>query len=392
MGSLQLRFPLLVPVTVALLAVSADAEPAQQGAADVGVAGGGDLQAVLESIRDEHALPALATVMVHKDEVVEMAATGLRAVGFDDSVTSGDLWHLGSLTKAMTATLAAVLVERGEIAWGTTVGELFPDLVGNMDSQYVDATLEDLLYHRAGLPVDVTRSPSWPFLRWDTTAIIVQRRRFAAELLAMSPEGPRGRFLYTNAGYIVAGAMLEQVTGVSWEDLMAREIFVPLGMRSCGFGPPGTPGSRDQPWGHVGTAGSWKAVEPGPLADNPRVLGPAGTVHCALDDYARFMIEHLAGARGVAGLITAESFDKLQMPAAGSSYAMGWSVAEREWAGGRVLVHNGSNTMWWANVWLAPERDLGLFAVTNAGGDDAFRGTDAAVVALLVRLQAAARH
>jgi CubicO group peptidase (beta-lactamase class C family) len=375
----------LLALAVVALLVASESGHAQ----DYGVAGDVNLQQVIESIRSDNQLPALVAVLVHDGEIVEMAATGRRAVGFDELVTADDVWHVGSLTKAMTATLAPVLVERGDLSWDTTIGAVFPELVGTMNEEYEDVRLEELLYHTAALPVDVLRAPSWASLRADTAAMTVQRYRFAVELLGMSSEGERGEFQYSNAGYIVAGAMLERVTGLGWEELLAVEMFVPLGMGSCGFGAPGD-SSRDEPWGHRGKAGSWLPVEPGPYADNPLVLGPAGTVHCSGADYARYMIEQLAGAAGVDGLVSAASFQVLHTPPAGSVYAMGWGVGARGWAGGRVLNHHGSNTMWWASVWLAPERGLGLFAAVNAGGDDAFKGADAAVAALIARFEAAA--
>jgi CubicO group peptidase (beta-lactamase class C family) len=347
------------------------------------------LQAVLGTIRLDYGLPALAAVTVHKGEVVEMAATGQRAVGYAEQVTEHDLWHIGSLTKAMTATLAAVLVERGVVSWDTTIGHVLPDLVGRMRDEFVDVRLDELLYHTAGLVTDVSRAPSWSSLFTDQSPIIEQRRRFAAELLALPPDSERGRYSYTNAGYIVAGAMLEEITGESWEALVRREVFDPLGMESTGFGAPGSSAVRDQPWGHRGSAGNYSAVAPGPYADNPAALGPAGTVHNTLAEYSKFMIEHLAGASGQGELVSAQAFEKLHTPSPGNSYALGWVLAQSAWANGRVLHHVGSNNLWRAVVWLAPERELGFFAVTNAADDAARLGTDAAVAALLQRFEAA---
>jgi len=98
---------------------------------------------------------------------------------------------------------------------------------------------------------------------------------------------------------------------------------------------------------------------------------------------------HLAGARGeTGGLLTPATFATLHTSAPGSPYAFGWGVATRDWAGGRVLQHAGSNTMWYATVWLAPERNIAMFAVTNAAGDAGAQGTDAAVAALIARFNA----
>lgn len=380
----------LIPLLAALLVVCDDAG-SQGPPQDVGIAGDGNLDAVLEAVRIDHDLPALAAVSVHDGAIVELGTAGVRAVGYQEQVTDADVWHIGSLTKAITATLAAVLVEDGLLTWDTTVGQVFPDLVASVHPQYIDVRLDELLYHTGGLPVDVSRAPSWGSRFTDTSEIRAQRRDFAAELLALPPNGPRGTFAYSNAGYVVAGAMLEQVTGQAWENLLTGNVFDPLGMSSCGFGPPGGPG-RDEPWGHQGEPGDWRAIQPGPYADNPAVLGPAGTVHCSLADYAAFMIEHLAGDAGVAGIVSPAGFAVLHAPPTGSDYAMGWAIATRAWADGRVLNHSGSNTMWLASVWLAPERNLGLFGVANAGDDAAFAGVDAAITALLKRFEAASNR
>jgi CubicO group peptidase (beta-lactamase class C family) len=358
-------------------------------AQDPGAVGDGKLAVVLEAIRGDHGLPALAAVLVRGGHVLEQAAVGVRAAGGDVPVTLDDLWHLGSLTKAMTATLAAALVEQGTLTWSLTVGAALPGLADSIRTEYLDVRLDELLRHVAGTVEDISRAPSWSALFTDTTPILALRKRLAAELLRLPPDGPRGAYRYSNAGYVIAGAMIEAVTGESWEVLLGREVFGPLGMASSGFGAPGVAGSVTEPRGHRRVSGSWQPVEPGPFADNPAALGPAGTVHASLADYARFMAAHLAGARGEAGgLLLPATFAMLHTPAAGSDYAFGWGVTDRDWAGGRVLQHAGSNTMWYATVWVAPERDLALFAVSNAAGDPGAQGTDAAVVALIRRYDA----
>ena len=99
-------------------------------------------------------------------------------------------------------------------------------------------------------------------------------------------------------------------------------------------------------------------------------------------------MEHITGARGQAGLVSAAGYETLHTPAPGSNYAMGWVLTERSWANGRVLTHNGSNLKWYAVTWLAPERDLGFYAVTNAADTAARVGTDAAIVAMIRRFEA----
>jgi CubicO group peptidase (beta-lactamase class C family) len=376
-------------VSLVLLVALAAACGTATNPEDPGSVGDGKLGLVLETIRAEHGLPALGAVLVRDGVILESAAVGMRAAGGVAAVTLDDHWHVGSLTKAMTATLAAVLVERGTLSWSLTVGQALPELADTIRPEYVDVRLDELLRHVGGAIEDVARAPSWDTLFTATTPMLEQRRQLAEELLRFPPDAPRGTYRYSNAGYIVAGAMMEAVTGETWEETLAREVFEPLAMASSGFGAPGVAGSVTEPRGHVRAGAGWTPVEPGPYADNPRALGPAGTVHATLADYARFMAAHLAGARGEAGgLLAPATFELLHTPAAGSQYAFGWGVAERDWAGGRVLQHAGSNTMWYAVVWIAPERNLAMFSVANAAGTPGAHGTDAAIAALIARFDA----
>lgn len=333
---------------------------------EAGVAGDGNLAANLEYIRSQNNLPALAALMVRGGEIVEMAAVGLRAVGHPEQVTVNDRWHIGSITKSMTSTLAAVLVEKGTISWETTIADIFPDLVGTMRSEYVDVHLDELLSHTGGLKRDPTNVLSYVS---DTSPITAQRRRVVAEHLTLPPEAQHGTYLYSNAGYIIAGAMLEAVTGQSWEELIQSNVFAPLGMSSTGFGAPGTAGQRDEPWGHEPDGNSWDVIDPGNLfADNPPVYGPAGTVHSTMSDLALYMTAHLAGARGTGGLVTKESFEKLHTPFPATEYALGWVVMDGQ------IWHDGSNTKWFAIIVIVPEIDGAFFVVTNAYDSRATRG------------------
>jgi CubicO group peptidase (beta-lactamase class C family) len=357
---------------------------------DVGVAGDGVLNVALERLRDEQELPALAAVLIHRGKIVETGAVGVRAVGSPEPVTTDDQWHLGSIGKSMTATLAAVLVEEGVIDWHTTIGEVFPDLAESTRPEYTDVRLEELLSHTAGLPMDQMQAPSYSKFGSSAEPLTKQRRQWAAELLALAPETPRGTHRYGNTNYIVAGAMLEVVTGEPWEDLMQRAVFTPLGMTSTGFGAPGTVGEApDEPRGHQRVQGKLRPLHPDRSADHPPAVGPAGTVHTSLADFARYLAAHLAGARGEGGFVSAESYGKLHSPAPGTAYALGWNVRTHSHSGGRVLYHHGSNGAWYATMWIAPKRDFAILTVTNAGDDAGAKGTDAALRALTDRCNAA---
>src|SRR6185312_6540862 len=181
-----------------------------------------------------------------------------------------------------------------------------------------------------------------------------------------------------NAGVSIAGHMAEKVTGRSWEDLMREKIFRPLGMTTAGFGAPGTRATNDQPRGHKpdGTP-----VEPGPQADNPVAIGPAAIVHCSIGDWAKFAEANLPSA--TIKLVKPQTLEKLHTPAAGNPpYAMGWIIADNQpWAGGRALTHAGSNTMWFAVVWLAPAKDFAVLVACNQVNDKACNDAVLALIA-----------
>lgn len=315
--------------------------------------------------------------MFTSSETVTSGAVGVRKLGDDASVTPDDIWHIGSLSKSFTSLVVARLVERGDLSWDATLG----DLVGTeVAKAYAPVTLVNLLSHRAGLPANVPNPLTIEVVR-SGAPVVEQRARLLRELLATTPSAaPGAAFLYSNAGYIVAGAILEAKTGKAWEVLVQSEVFEPLKMTSAGFGPPGTPDAPTQPWGHRQTADGLTPMAPGPMADNPAFLGPAGTIHMSVADLVRWGQEHLRGEQGragVTGLVAGATFARLhQPPVEGTDYALGWSVLPmgRE----RMIWHNGSNTMWYAIVGFNPDADLGVVLVSN-GGIGAGRLLDAGV-------------
>jgi len=283
----------------------------------------------------------------------------------------------------MTATLAAILVEEGKIQWTTKLVDVFPEKAAAMNEGWKTTTLEWLVANRGGAPEDL--GALWTQL-WNHEGTPPEQRLFLLEKLtsAAPKRVPGSGYEYSNAGFSLAGAMLERVAGRPWEQLITEKLFLPLGLTSAGFGVPATPRHIDQPWGHTGSGTTRTPMAPGTSADNPPGIGPAGTVHCNLVDMARYVTFHLAGERGQLELLTQESFNKLHTAVANNSgYGLGWIVGERPWANGKTLSHTGSNLQWFTNVWIAPNRDWACVVVTNFGGTGAFEATDAVVARMI---------
>ena len=341
-------------------------------------------QANLETIRAKHELPGLGGAIVTSAGMQSSAVCGVRKAGTDIAIMPDDLWHLGSNTKAMTSTLAAISVEAGKLKWESTLGEIFPKQKDMKKSPLAKATLTQLLSHWSGLPANAL----WGMIKF-AGGDLRNQRETALMLAARKPDLPEpGKaHLYSNWGYALAGHMLEQVWETPWEELMTRHVFKPLGISRAGFGGTGTPGKIDQPWPHNQEG---KPTENnGPDVDNPAVLGPAGTVHMPLSDWARFIAEHLAGRAGRGKLLkTMASYEHLHTAVqVGEPYAFGWLAVERQW-GSHVLNHSGSNTMNHSIAWLAPEKDFAVIACTNSGSAKADKALDE-VASLLIREQTA---
>lgn len=330
------------------------------------------LNELLLEIRQEHQIPALAAAVGRSAGPLAAGAVGARKAGNPMPVELADRFHLGSCTKAMTATLLALQIQEGRLGWDEPLEEIFPNLSRSFHRDFRPVTLSQFLLHRGGLPGDRKPDLGRMQMLWSLSGPLPDQRRTALKnLLAVAPATPPdNRFEYSNVGYLVAGTAAEKVAGSSWENLMRERIFEPLGMDGAGFGAPGRPGALpDEPWGHRSILGAAVPVEPGVRADNPAVLGPAGTVHAPILDFLRWGLLHLRGARRLADPaieLPPAVFAKLHGDPYGQEYGYGWGVSRDE-QGRRVLSHAGSNTAFFAFIRLLPEQDLALVVATNSG-------------------------
>ena len=333
----------------------------------IGLQGDGRLGELTRWTKETYDVPAMGVVVVIDGQVIEQAAEGLRSVDDSVAVTDSDRWHLGSLTKSMTATLAAALVEQSVLSLETTPLDVWPELDQAIHPSLRSITLRQLLSHTAG----IRRVNAAPSQYGDAASgtLVEKRRAFAADLLGESPSSAVGTESYSNGGYIIAGAMMETMMTAPWEELITDYVFAPLSMNNTGFGAPGSAAALNEPYGHWDLGNRYEPVLPGPDADNPQVFGPAGTVHATLADYAKFITAHVDGANGFDGFITAASFDVLHTPVDNGS-ALGWGVIDSEEFPGRTeLAHSGSNGRWFAVVRILPELNGGALLVVNAGGN-----------------------
>jgi CubicO group peptidase (beta-lactamase class C family) len=339
--------------------------------------GDANMTKLLEPIRNKYKVPAICAAVVTSDGLKALGSVGVRKIGTDIAATINDKWHLGSDTKAMTASVVGKLVEQGTLKWTTTLAEIFPELEPSMNIEMKKVTVLQLLSHHAGL----TANLDWPTLSKTGTP---HQQRYAAVKKTVSDKPqyqPGTKYSYSNLGYVVVGAIIEKVTNSTWEEQIKKLLFEPLGMTSVGFGGTGTPGQIDQPWPH--NADGTPVSANGPNIDNPLLMAPAGCVNCSITDWSKFIIDQLKGAMGKSALLKPQTYKTIQTPPFGGDYACGWLVTQKDWGGGTVFNHGGSNTMNFANVWIAPGRDFAILVCVNQGGDAGFKASDEAVSELI---------
>ena len=270
-------------------------------------------------MQDDTGLTGVVAAVMTNGRLVGAAASGERRRGSGIPVTVDDRWHVGSITKSMTATLLAVLEDDGLLSADDTVAALLPE---------------------------VETSDGWG---------------------ACTPCGER--FAYSNVGYTIAGHIAETVAGKAYESLLRERVFAPLGLASAGFGPPQGDAPNQEPIGHRVLL-RWFRLRMDPFetrADNSPVMAPAGAVHMTILDLARYGTAHLDGESSPSPtLLPHAAWERLHTPVR-DDYARGWVRVERDWAGGSLLWHNGSNTLWYALLMLLPARNTVLAFATNEG-------------------------
>ncbi len=352
--------------------------------------GADDISPLLAQVADGKEYPCVAAVVVKQGRIIARGAAGVRRIGDPTKATAYDLFHLGSCTKAMTATLCAMLVEEGKLRWDSTIGEIFPELKPLMVGAWPDITLRQLVTHSSGIGSDLRKKGLWEML-WNHQGLPDEARMdMLRTIVAWDLQSEPGTaYCYSNTNFIIAGMMAERVTGVLYETLITQRLFEPLGMTTAMFGPPGSADKVDQPWG---TNRAGESIAPSRTADNPPMLSPAGRASMSLDDWAKFVTLHLEGERGGSTtLLKPESFVLLHTPAL-NNYAAGWGRSRRAWAGpqGVTLSHSGSNTMWYAVTWLAPEKDMAVLVATNSAHAGVTKVCDSVVSGLISKYVASA--
>src|SRR5213596_214881 len=214
--------PIPALFVAAVLSLGAAELPAQRAASPTAVPR--DFDAYVARVMRDFEVPGLAIAVVQDGRVLLAKGYGVRKLGDPAPVDDKTLFGIASNTKAFTATALGILVEEGKLRWDAPVIDYLPWFA--MYDPYVtrELTIRDLLVHRSGLGLGAGDLLWWPTSTYDRKEI-ARRLRFIKPATSF-----RSAYAYDNVLYLVAGQLIEKVSGQSWEDFVRTRILQPVGM------------------------------------------------------------------------------------------------------------------------------------------------------------------
>lgn len=328
----------------------------------------------IDSLLKEWNVPGLALGIVYKDQLVYAKGYGYRDLEKKLPVESTTVFPIASNTKLFTATLAAMLATEGKLSLDKPVRSYMPSLQFYIDDLNAAVTLRDMLSHRTGLP------------RYDGIWIgdTGSRKSSLAKVVFMKPQLTlRDGYIYNNMMYTASGAVMEAVTGSTWEELTRKKILEPLGMSNTMFSQEEM--LRQPNFANSYFADSTKRLIRTTYLAQSEAIGPAGTMKSTVEDMSYWMIAQLNGGRYKGVQVIPEAVIKQTLvpnaiadkesrweELSNSLYGLGRTISM--YKGYKITSHTGSIDGYYSNLTFIPSLGLGIFMVHNSETGGSFRG------------------
>lgn len=342
-------------------------------------------------------VPGISVAIVEKGEVTLARGYGVRRLGDASSRVDADtIFQIGSISKAFTAAAVARLVDSGKLRWDDKVTDHVPYF--QMYDPWVtrEMTVRDLFVHNSGLGLGAGDLMLFP----RTTR---SRKDVVLALRHIEPAASfRSAYAYDNVLYVVAGQLVEEVSGKSWEQFVRDELLAPAGMTTATSARVDRRRNENRAWPHGRRDGPMFGMGTQEMLDDsgkaefdPDITGvgaPAGGVAASARDMARWISIQLARGElpGKSGRLFSEASaremwtPRIHVPISPypkpvsamtptfDSYALGWM--ERDYQGYRLLMHTGAVFGAQAILVLVPERDIGFAIMINCEDGEAAYG------------------
>jgi len=337
------------------------------------------LDAYVESVQKEFEVPGIALAIVKDGKVVVAKGYGVRKLGESARVDDRTLFGIASNTKAFTATALGMLVEEGKLEWDAPVIRYLPWF--QLSDPYVtrELTIRDLLVHRSGLGLGAGDLLWWPSSTYNRKEI-AKRLQFIPLVKSF-----RSAYAYDNVLYLIAGEVIEAVSGETWEQFVASHILSKVGMTDSNVRHSDAAEGGNVAATHAEIDGKVRPISPF-TSDN---TNPAGGINASARDIAKWMIVQLDSGRVADGtrlfsprttvqlwsIVTPTPSGSLppelaELRANFNGYALGFGV--RDYRGYKLVQHTGGLPGYVSKVAMIPELKLGVAVLTNQESGEAF--------------------
>jgi len=339
------------------------------------------LDAYVDSVMKRFEVPGMGIAIVKDGQVVLAKGYGVKRLGSPDKVDADTRFGIASNTKAFTAIALGMLVEEGKLAWDAPVVNYLPQFM--MWDSWVtrQITVRDILVHNSGFSLGAGDLLWWPSSTY-TPQEIMRRLRYIEPATSF-----RSAYAYDNVLYLVAGQLIEAVSGMTWSDFVTSRILRPAGMReattthalasaSAGENVSGT---------HARVNGKVQVIKPffDPTTD------PAGGINAGANDMARWMITQLDSGRVGDQRLWSQRTTRLQWsvvtpipsgpapkelaPYTASFLGYGLGFFLRDYRGYKMVTHTGGLPGYVSLLMMIPDKKLGVMVLTNQESGAAFQ-------------------
>ena len=315
------------------------------------------IEKTLDDKRKELGIPGISLAIVKDDKVIYLKGLGVKDFEHNIPVTPDTRFAIGSASKAFTAMLAVISADEGKLTLDDSPKKFLPYFTLRDEEAAAKITLRDLLSHRSGLN------------RTDLAMVtgVLNREELIKVAGMAKPTAKLGeKFQYQNVMYAAAGEAVAKAQNSTWDDLIARKIFKPLGMTNSDTSAEAMQKSRDYSYGYDYNA-STKVTRRLPQRASP-AAAPAGAINSSVRDMAQWVRLMLGnGVFNGRRLVSEKGFDELvrkQINIGGTvDYGLGWFL--RQWNGHKVVEHGGNIDGFSSQVAFMPDQKLGFVLLTN---------------------------